>query len=115
MVLGRSIGLTDEHMSHLLDDELPEGLFTPDEEAIIRFAQASARMHPISDEIWSGLRKHFDHQQIIELVFIVGMDQLVSRFHALVRTDLDESTSEQVNPATCRVRLPTVPEATRPT
>jgi hypothetical protein len=30
-VLGRASGLTDEEMSHLLDDPLPEGMFSPAE------------------------------------------------------------------------------------
>jgi hypothetical protein len=114
VVLGRSAGLTDEQMGHIMDDPLPEGMFSPDLEAIIVFARASALMQPITDDIWSGLREHFDVKAIIEIAFIVGMNQLTSRFHALVHTDLDEGTSAQVQGGSCRVRLPTPPPVAAP-
>lgn len=99
-------------MGHLMDDPLPEGMFGPDEEAIIIYARASAVMQPITDDIWSALRQHFDTQDIIEIAFIVGLNQLVSRFHALAHTDLDEATTEQVRSGSCRVRLPPPPPNT---
>ena len=105
MVLGRSAGLTDEEMEHLLDDVLPEGMFSPAERAIIAYAKASALMQPITDELWSDLAAHFTTKQIMEISFTIGLDQLVSRFHATVRTDLDESTHDAVAHS-CKVRLP---------
>jgi alkylhydroperoxidase family enzyme len=108
VVLGRASGLTDEEMSHLLDDPLPEGMFSPAEEAIIGFARASTWMQPITDEIYKKMAEHFDTKQIMEISFTVGLDQLISRFHATVRTDLDEVTSEATN--ACAVRIPDAPE-----
>ncbi|GLZ51216.1 hypothetical protein [Actinomycetospora sp. NBRC 106378] len=95
-------------MSHLLDDPLPEGMFSPPEEAIIVFARTSTWMQPISDEIYKRLAEHFDTKQIMEISFTVGLDQLVSRFHATVRTDLDGITTEATN--ACAVRMPDLPE-----
>jgi alkylhydroperoxidase family enzyme len=71
---------------------LPEGVFTPDEAAIVRFAQASTRMLPISDELFAELHAHFDVQQMIELCFTVGNSGTVNRFHALFHTELDGDT-----------------------
>ena len=98
-------------MGHLMDDPFPEGMFTPDEEAIIRYARAAAVMQPITDDLWNGLREHFSVKGVIEITFIVGMNQLTSRFHALVHTDLDEGTSGQLQGGSCRVRLPPPPNA----
>jgi alkylhydroperoxidase family enzyme len=109
VVLGRASGLTDEEMSHLLDDPLPEGMFSPAEEAIIVFARTSTWMQPITDEIYERLSEHFSTQQILEISFTVGLDQLISRFHATVRTDLDGVTDEATN--ACAVRIPGMPEA----
>ncbi len=95
-------------MSHLLDDPLPEGMFSPPEEAIIVFARTSTWMQPITDEIYKKLAEHFDTKQIMEISFTVGLDQLVSRFHATVRTDLDGITTEASN--ACAVRMPDLPE-----
>lgn len=109
MVLGRSAGLSDEEMGHLMDDPLPAGMFSPDEEAIIIYARTSALMRPITDDIWAGLSAHFTHQQIMEIAFTVGLDQIVSRFHATVRTDVDGQTLDQLVDS-CRVPIPAAPD-----
>ena len=94
-------------MDNLLSDPLPEGMFSPAEEAIIVFARTSTWMQPITDEIYKNLQEHFDPQQIVEISWTVGLDQLVSRFHATVQTDLDSSTTDQLT--SCPVTLPPAP------
>ena len=86
------MGLSDEKIAHLRDDPLPDGVYSPDEAAIVRFAQTSTRMAPISDELFADLSAHFDAQQMIELCFTVGNSGIVNRFHALFHTDLDAAT-----------------------
>jgi alkylhydroperoxidase family enzyme len=90
--LGRDVGLTDEQIAHLRDDPLPDGVYTPAEAAIVRFAQTSSRMAPISDELFAELSEHFDTKQLIELCFTVGNSGLVNRFHALFHTPVDADT-----------------------
>jgi alkylhydroperoxidase family enzyme len=107
-VLGRSAGISEEKMAHLLDDPLPEGLFPPDEAAIVVLARKSTRMEPIDDGTWAALREHFDTKQIMEIIFTIGLDQMVSRFHAAVRTDVDDYTLDQLVD-TCPVHLPPPP------
>jgi hypothetical protein len=103
VVLGRASGLSDEEMTHLLDDPLPSGVFTAAEEAIIVFARTSTWMQPVTDDIWNGLKEHFDTKQIMEISFTVGLNQLISRFHATVRTDVDELVTSQLT--SCPVHL----------
>jgi alkylhydroperoxidase family enzyme len=110
LVLGRASGLTDEQMSHLLDDPFPPGMFTPAEEAIIVYARTSTWFQPITDEIWDNLAKHFTQRQIMDISFTVGLDQLVSRFHATVQTDVDSVTTDQLKDS-CPVPLPPPPAA----
>ena len=94
-------------MAHLLDDPLPEGMFSPAEEAIIVFARTSTWMQPITDQIYGKLAEHFSTQQIVEISFTVGLDQLISRFHATVRTDLDDVTAQATT--ACAVTIPPAP------
>ena len=54
------------------------------------------------------LEAHFDTKQIMEISFTVGLDQLISRFHATVRTDVDGVTTDAVN--ACAVPIPDQPE-----
>src|SRR4051812_14600826 len=92
-------------MAHLLDDPLPEGLYEPDEAAIIRFSRTSTKMEPIDSATWADLTAHFDTRAIMEIIFVVGMDQVISRMHAALRTDLDGVTSAEIGD-TCAVPMP---------
>ena len=87
--------MTDEQLSHLLDDPLPEGI------------------QPITDEIYANLARHFTTRQIMDISFTVGLDQLVSRFHATVQTDVDEVTTDQFKDS-CPVPLPPPPGSAAP-
>jgi len=86
-------------------------MFSPAEEAIIVFARTSTWFQPITDEIWAAaLRRHFTEKQCVEISFTVGLNQLVSRFHAAVQTDVDASTTESLA-GSCPVPLPVPPGA----
>ncbi len=108
MLLGRAAGLTEEKLSHLGDDPLPEGLYAPDEAAIVRYAQRSTRMDPIDDGTYGALAEHFDQQQIIEICFTVGLSNMINRFHATFLTEVDPVTQETLAPA-CPLSYPDVP------
>lgn len=90
MLLGRAAGLTEEKLAHLRDDPLPEGVYAPEEAAIVAYSQLSTRMDPIDDPTYAALAEHFDTKQIIEICFTVGLSNMVNRFHATFRTDLDD-------------------------
>jgi alkylhydroperoxidase family enzyme len=90
VLLGRAAGLNEEQLAHLGDDPLPDGVYADDEAAIVRYAQRSTRMEPIDDATYAALAEHFDTQQLIELCFVVGLSNMVNRFHATFLTDLDD-------------------------
>ena len=108
MLLGRAAGLTEEKLAHLGDDELPEGLYEPDEAAIVRYAQRSTRMDPIDEATWSALTEHFSREQIIEICFTVGLANTINRFHATFLTEVDPQTQEVLAPS-CPLAYPEVP------
>lgn len=83
-------------MAHLTSDPLPDGLFPPEEAAIVRYAQKSTRLAPIDKHTYAALTAHFSTQQIIDLCMTVGLSNTVNRFHATFLTDLDEITTATV-------------------
>lgn len=105
MLLGRAAGLTEEKLSHLDDDPLPDELYDPDESAIIRYAQKSTRMDPIDDATYADLREYFDETQIIEICFTVGLSNMINRFHATFLTELDATTQQVLEPS-CPLPFP---------
>lgn len=108
MLLGRAAGLTEDKLTHLGEDPLPEGVYAPDEAAIVRYAQASTRMATITSAIYEDLRVHFTEPQIIEICFTVGLSNMINRFHATFLTDLDPRTGEALAPA-CPLPYPAPP------
>jgi alkylhydroperoxidase family enzyme len=108
-VLGRSAGVDDEKLRHVGEDPVPDGVFSPEEAAIVRYAQASTRMEPISDEIYSDLSRYFDTEQIMEIWATVSLSNQVNRFHATFLTDIDPGTLDAIGPS-CPLPLPGHPD-----
>jgi len=114
ILLGRSVGISDQKISHLGDDPLPDGVFEPSEAVIVRYSQISTRMQPITDELYAELARHFDVQQIIELCMTVSLSNQVNRFHATFLTDLDEHLANAFG-SSCPLPLPPHPSQSRAT
>jgi AhpD family alkylhydroperoxidase len=108
ILLGRSVGLSNEKMSHLGDDPLPDELFSPEEAAIVRYAQASTLMRPITHEMYADLSRHFDTKRIMELWATVSLSNQVNRFHATFLTDVDDTIVDSLG-SSCPLRIPLRP------
>jgi len=108
IMLGRSVGLSDDKIGHLGDEQLPDGVYEPEEAAIVRYARASTLLQPITDELYNDLARHFDVPQIIELCMTVGKSNAVNRFHATFLTDLDDHVGEEIG-VSCPLPLPPHP------
>ena len=108
MLLGRAAGLTEDKLAHLGDEEPPEGVYEPDEAAIVRYAQRSTRMDVIDDATYRALTEHFTKEQIIEICFTVGLSNTINRFHATFLTEVDPTTQEVLAPS-CPLAYPEPP------
>lgn len=84
---------------------MPEGLFDPREQAIVRYAQASARNDVISDSLYRDLAQHFPTETLIQICFVVGLAGLTNRFHRTFLTEVDPATQEALA-VSCPIRLP---------
>ena len=81
-------------MAHLGDDPLPDGIYDEAAAAIVRYARESTERIAIDRETYQALTAHFTTEQVMEICFIVGLANLVNRFHATFLTDVDESIRE---------------------
>jgi alkylhydroperoxidase family enzyme len=89
-MLGRSIGIGEEKLRHLGDDPLPDGVYSEEEAAVIRYAQRCTKMQSIDEPTYQALAKHFSVPQIIEICLNVGLAQITNRFNATFLTDVDD-------------------------
>ncbi len=101
-------------MRRLNDDPLPDGVYDPAQAAIVRYAQKSTRLEPIDDATYGALAAHFSVPQIMDITLTVGLSNMVNRFHATFRTDVDEATLAAVEAGdaiagVCAIPLPKPP------
>ena len=89
-MLGRSIGITDDQLRHLVDEHPPEGLYSERDAVLIRYARTLAGRQPIEDVLYDDLAAQFSEEQIIEICFLVGADTLVYFFNKTFLADVDE-------------------------
>ena len=91
-MLGRSLGVTEDQLRYLTADNLPDNVYAAPEAAIVRYAQKSTRLQPIDNEIYDQLKRHFSNEQLIDICLTVGLSNMINRFHATFRTDVDAET-----------------------
>ena len=108
-MLGRSVGLTTEQLNHLGDDPLPDGVYSESEAAIVRYAQVSTSSIFINDEVYGELARHYTDEQIVEICMVVGLSNVVNRFHATFLTDVDEVTTKTNAEADAQLGACTLP------
>lgn len=89
-MLGRSIGITDDQLRHLVDDDPPEGLYSDRDAVLIRYARTLAARNHIDDDLYRDLAMHFSDQEMIEICFLVGVQTLVTFFNKTFLADIDE-------------------------
>ncbi len=112
-MLGRSVGLSDEQLAHLTDDEPPEGIYSEAESALVEYARVSTETIAVDDELYEKLTARFDSEQVMEIWAVVGVANMINRFHATFHTDVDEEIMEGLEPSSCPIELPDSPARRR--
>jgi alkylhydroperoxidase family enzyme len=106
-MLGRSVGLTDDKIANLATRTPPVGVYSEGERVAIEYARVITNMGGIDDEQYAALRAHYSPAEIVEMCFVVGLSNLVNRFHATFRTELDASTKDAIA-GVCPLPVPPV-------
>ena len=79
-------------MRYLTADEPPEGVYSEAEAAVVLYAQKSTRLEAVDDALYGALARLFSTEQLIDLCLTVGLSNMINRFHATFRTDVDDVT-----------------------
>lgn len=68
--IARQIGMADAEIDCAREGR--EKCLAPHEQVLLTVAQELVQQHAISDETWRLLAQHYDRQQLMEIVFLVG-------------------------------------------
>lgn len=97
-MLGLSVGLTKEEMA-LMHDAAQCASFDARDHLVLRYAEVLTRENRVDDALYAELAANFPNAEIVDLALTVGLAALVNRMHATFRTDLDDTTRQQVGDA----------------
>ena len=81
--------MTQAQIDALRQGEIHESLTAADR-AVINYTDAMTKNIRVPDEVFAGVRQHFDDRALIELTLTIGGYNLVSRFVEALQIDLDE-------------------------
>ena len=77
----RRAGVTEGQLAGLRrPDPATDPDFSPVQQAVLRFTDASTRDVAVPDDVFDALRAHLDDRQLVELVATTGGYAMVSRF-----------------------------------
>jgi alkylhydroperoxidase family enzyme len=91
MMLGRSVGLTEDELRSMDNAEVCK-TFSEADLCVIEYSEQLTMNNIVSDEMYARLDKHFSQEQIVELSMTVGLSAMVNRVHATFKTDVDTDT-----------------------
>jgi alkylhydroperoxidase family enzyme len=75
---GKPLGFTDEQLESTVSGSWADECWEADQATVFRLADELHDTNEISDELWSALDAHFDHEQILELVVTAGWYHVIA-------------------------------------
>ena len=88
-VIGRASGLTDEEIARITEGPEAPG-WSERDRLLIQAADELVADAFLSDATWQALSRHYDTEQLIDLVFCVGQYNMVSMALNTLGVQLDE-------------------------
>ncbi len=84
---GSEAGASAEKIAALAEFRISE-LFSPAEKVALELAEAATALpHDVSDELFGRLREHYSDTEIVELSYIVALENFRSRFNRTLRIE----------------------------
>jgi 4-carboxymuconolactone decarboxylase len=89
VAFGRPLGFTDEQLAATVDGGAPDRLWSDAEHTVYRLADELHGTGDISDALFAELERHFEAQQILELVVTSGWYHTISFVVNAARVQLE--------------------------
>ena len=91
VAIGRTAGITDDEIDRIARGDASG--WTANEAALLAAADELHTMSTLSDETYASLAKHYDEQQMLDIVFCVGQYHLVSMALNTFRVQRDDGVT----------------------
>ncbi|MFC9429551.1 carboxymuconolactone decarboxylase family protein [Streptomyces sp. NPDC056987] len=94
--LSRAAGVTDTQRAAVRDGDHDASVFSPAQRGLLAFAAAAADRPEVSDAVYAGASRHYDDEQLVETLILVGFYFLVARVSTVVGLEIDAPEGEDV-------------------
>lgn len=85
--MARRHGWSQEQLDHLAEFETRSD-FDEKEKISLRFAERMTReSNGVDDALWTGLRRHFDEGEVVELAAAIGLFNYFNRFNNALQVE----------------------------
>ena len=91
MMLGRSVGLTEDELRSMGNTKMCD-TYSEADLCVIEYSEILTMDNSVSNEMYARLERYFSQEQIVELSMTVGFSAMVNRVHATFKTDIDADT-----------------------
>lgn len=99
IAIARRVGVPEEKLANLANWD-HTSLYSPEERAVIRYAEVMTQDVAVPDDLFARVRSLFDERQVVELTLAVAYYNLVSRFLVAMQVELEpEMAGESGEPA----------------
>ena len=86
--IARRVGVPEEKVAWLGNWD-HTGVYTPEEQAVIRYAEVMTRDAAVPDAVFDPLRSFLTDRQLVELTLTIAFYNLVSRFLVAMQVELE--------------------------
>jgi alkylhydroperoxidase family enzyme len=90
--LAKQLGVAADLLEAMYHIDEHRDEFTPAERAALALAERmTTDAHGVDEEVWAGVREHFDAGQVVELAAVIGLFNYFNRFNEALRVAVTRS------------------------
>lgn len=94
VVVGHSVGVTDEQIAALEKGEIKASCFSEAEQAAFAFTNEVMDLIEATDHTYDAVKKHFSDRAITEMFYVIGTYMMVARVLRTGRIPLDDKPAD---------------------
>lgn len=94
--IAKTLGVRDEQISAVENDDLQAACLSPEAQAVLCFASEVLELPRVSNSTFAALSDHFPPRQIVELMLVIGSYHMLARLMTTLDIDIDPAVGSDV-------------------
>jgi len=94
--IARALGIPDEQITAIQNDELQAACLDPDAQTLLRFTHDVLQQPHADDDTFTAVQQLLPPRQIVELLLVIGTYQMLAHIMTTLDIDLDQAAGSTV-------------------